>query len=246
MHMYIEQDACIGIIHPDHKQIRYLRSSLLGAGFNKVQAETNSTEAIYFLERTDPDALILADNPIGISTVVISQVREFNDRLPIIVIGSVDDEDYVSKILDKGADDYLIKSEFQPRKKELPARVMSLLRRANLYGNTVQEPRVIRNGELTIDFAGHLVTKDGNEIYLTKTEYKLLATLARNVGRTLTHQDIVTRCLGSEWVTDDNHTLRVYVNRLRGKLEDSGMDSRFVVTKPGIGYSMPRLTNQAQ
>ena len=239
--MYIEhRDVCIGIVDSDHRSIRSMQSALLGAGYNKVLNETNGIKVINFLERTDPAVLIFADEPIGSLIGAIPQIREFNDQLPIIAIGLINHEDYVAEILDKGADDYLTKSKAQSHKLELPARVMSLLRRVSVSRKWSEQTREVQNGNLKIDFAEHAVFKDDCEVDLSPTEYRLLAELARNVGRTVTHQDILTRCWGIGYEESSAQLVRVFIHRLRGKLDGDGKD--VIVTKSGFGYSMPRLT----
>ena len=99
---------------------------------------------------------------------------------------------------------------------------------------------MLRNGDLVIDYGQHLVTLGGREVPLTPTEYRLLACLGQNLGRTLTQEDILLRVWGNGY-QDEAHLLRVNIARLRGKLAEDAENPRYVLTKPGIGYTMPRL-----
>jgi two-component system KDP operon response regulator KdpE len=103
---------------------------------------------------------------------------------------------------------------------------------------------VMQNGELTIDYAQHRVTLGDREIMLTSTEYRLLACLAQNVGKTLTQDAILLRVWGVGY-EQEAHLLRVNVARLRAKLGESANVTRFVVTRPGVGYMMPLIGDAA-
>jgi two-component system, OmpR family, KDP operon response regulator KdpE len=94
---------------------------------------------------------------------------------------------------------------------------------------------IIHSGPLSIDLANHLVTRDGNDVKLTATEFKLLAYLASNAGRVLTHQSILSQVWGP---ADADHTeyLRVYLRQLRKKIEADPEHPQILVTEPGIGY----------
>jgi|SRR3989344_4421687 len=241
MLMYIEQkDACIGIVDWDNRQVRTLRSSLKIAGFSKIHTGANPNFTIDFLEEYDPDLLVLADGPFGQpSEQVIPEARQFNAKLSVIYIGESDDEDRIVRVLKHGADDYLIKGQFGKRL-EFPARAKALLRRAN-HRIGIESPSEIKNGDLTINFPEHLITKGEDEIDLTPTEYRIISELARNVGRTLTHSEILTRCWGSEFGKDETHLVAVNICRLRAKLDDN-TEGRYILTQQGVGYKMQRLT----
>ena len=105
-----------------------------------------------------------------------------------------------------------------------------------------REPRpqqpLFRAGPLTIDFEQRRVTLQGEEVALSRMEYRLLEYLARNAGRVLVADALLANVWGAEY-TGDYGSLHLYINRLRRKLGESGRNARLILTKPGIGYMMP-------
>ncbi len=115
---------------------------------------------------------------------------------------------------------------------ELLARIRVALRRR---GGT--EAPALTIGDLTIDFVRHVVTRAGEEIHLTRTEYELLRVLATDADRVLTHRLLLERVWGA-YATDNAQQLRVYINYLRRKLEPDPSRPRLIVTEPGVGYRL--------
>jgi len=215
--------------------VRLVRSNLEKTGFRVVTA-TDGPATIELVEAEDPDLLVLDVMMPGMDGVeVLRRLREFT-WLPVIILYGREEETDIVRGLEAGADDYVTKP-FAPR--ELLARIRAVLRRASFAADE-RHPAVLKNGPLTIDYAQHLVTLAGREILLTPTEYRLLACLGQNVGRTLTQEDILLRVWGNGY-QDEAHLLRVNVARLRGKLGEDAESSRYVVTRPGVGYTMPKL-----
>jgi DNA-binding response OmpR family regulator len=228
------KNACIAIADDDPKMIRLVRRNLEQASY-KVATAMDGPGAISIVESEDPDLLVLDIVMPGMDGCeVLRRLREFT-WLPVIILSGKDDEHDIVRGLEAGADDYVTKP-FAP--KELLARIQAVLRRAS-FSAEERHPSVLRNGDLTIDYAQHLVTLDGQEIALTPTEYRLLACLGQNVGRTLTQDDILLRVWGNGY-QDEAHLLRVNVSRLRGKLGEGTNGNRYVMTRPGVGYTMPR------
>jgi DNA-binding response OmpR family regulator len=231
--------SCIGVADDDPKMIRLVRRNLEQAGYRVVTA-SDGLAAIALVEAEEPDLLLLDLMMPGMDGCeVLTRLREFT-WFPVIILSARGDEADIVRGLEAGADDYVPKP-FAP--KELLARVQAVLRRAS-FSSEERQPVVMRNSDLAIDYAQHLVTLTGKEITLTPTEYRLLACLGQNVGRTLTQEDILLRVWGAGY-EEEAHLLRVNVARLRAKLGENANSTRYVVTRPGVGYTMPRYEEPA-
>jgi two-component system, OmpR family, KDP operon response regulator KdpE len=197
-----------------------------------VLVASDGKQALEQIEQHAPD-LVLLDvmMPRMDGFTVCQRVREFSAVPIIIVTARGQDQDKV-RGLDLGADDYLTKPFSVD---ELLARVRAVLRRAQFLPSEHTYAMRTTFGELTIDYAQHLVTMAGREVVLTPIEYSILAYLAQNAGRVVT-QDLL---LGHVWGTEymgESHMLQVNINRLRRKLEPDPMHPRYILTKVGIGY----------
>jgi two-component system KDP operon response regulator KdpE len=217
------------VIDDEPQILRALRTILTEKGFTVVTAargEEGLTQAAAHL----PDLIIL---DLGLPDMdgieVCARLREWTDR-PIIVLSVRDAEREKVAALDKGADDYLTKPFGI---EELLARVRVALRRSSRANHA--QNNIIKVGPLQIDLAWHKITKGDEELKLTATEYNLLAYLAANRGRVLTHQSILEHVWGP---ADADHTeyLRVYMRQLRKKLEADPEHPQIIVTEPGVGY----------
>jgi two-component system KDP operon response regulator KdpE len=166
---------------------------------------------------------------------VARRLRDFSIA-PILMLTAKDAEEDKVAGLDAGADDYLTKP-FGAQ--ELLARVNALLRRAKQYTKEAATP-AISSGPLTVDFGQHQAFMEGQPVNLTPTEYKILACLARSMGRVVTQDDLLTKVWGPEY-RDEAHLLRVNIARLRQKVEKDPGQPSFVITRPGIGYSLAKL-----
>jgi two-component system KDP operon response regulator KdpE len=217
------------VIDDEIQILRALRTILTEKQF-KVTTASRGEEGLTLAAANPPDIVIL---DLGLPDLdgieVCARLREWT-QCPIIVLSVRDGERDKVAALDKGADDYLTKPFGI---EELLARVRVALRHSvRTQGNKTS---IIKAGPLTIDLAWHLVTRDGEEAKLTATEYKLLAYLAANAGRVLTHQTILANVWGP---ADSDHIeyLRVYMRQLRKKLEVDPEHPQFILTEPGIGY----------
>ncbi|MDP9367785.1 MAG: winged helix-turn-helix domain-containing protein, partial [Chloroflexota bacterium] len=159
---------------------------------------------------------------------VLREVRLWS-RLPIVVLSARDREGDKVAALDLGADDYLTKPFGMG---ELLARLRAVLRRLP----PMDEP-FLATGDVTIDLARRLVTRRGEAVHLTPTEYDLLRVLAANAGKVLTHRQLLERVWGPH-VAANSPQLRVYVNYLRRKLEDDPARPKLLLTEPGVGYRL--------
>jgi two-component system KDP operon response regulator KdpE len=199
-------------------------------GFEVLEA-TNGLDALAVWERERPDLLILdVMMPRLDGLEVCRRVRE-RATVPIIVLTALDAEGDRVAALDLGADDYLSKPFAV---EELLARVRAVLRRS---GWTAQPPGpgVLRYGPLEIDLAAHGVSRDGGTVHLTPTEFALLEQLVIHPNKVLTHRALLQRVWGSEY-HDEAEYLRVYIGRLRRKLERDPANPRYLLTEPGVGY----------
>jgi len=196
----------------------------------EIVAASDGEEALAMLER-EQIALVLLD--VGLPDMsgfeVLQQIRLFSD-VPVIMLTVHDDE--LSKVrgLELGADDYVTKPFSHL---ELLARVRAVLRRAQTLPLVHEEPFV--SGDLSVDFARREVARRGQPVPLTTTEYRLLYHLVRNAGQVLTHEILLARVWGREY-TDEINYLKVYISRLRAKLEDDPRNPQQILTEHGVGY----------
>jgi two-component system, OmpR family, KDP operon response regulator KdpE len=215
------------LVCDDEPQIlRALKVILREAGFEALGTET-AREALDAAAVRAPDAAIVdLVLPDGDGVEVCAQLRSWSE-MPILVLSAVGEEDQKVRALEAGADDYVTKP-FGPQ--ELVARLRAAMRRAP---GAAEEPVLDLDG-LRVDLAGRSVSRDGDEIHLTPTEFKLLATLARNRGRLMTHRALLTEVWGPAWA-QDTATLRTHVANLRRKIELADGE-RLIRTDPGVGY----------
>jgi two-component system, OmpR family, KDP operon response regulator KdpE len=163
---------------------------------------------------------------------VCAEIRRGSDT-PILVVSARDSEAEKVHLLDLGADDYIVKPFGNA---ELVARVQALLRRAARNGPLSQTP-FLRSESVTVDIAQRKVTRDGSVVRLTPIEWSLLEALARDPGRTLTHQQLFDRVWNREFGNPQQY-LRVYMTHLRRKIEPEPTVPRWIVTEPGVGYRL--------
>jgi DNA-binding response OmpR family regulator len=168
---------------------------------------------------------------------VCEEIREFSD-VPIMMItvkGTLED---VVRGLDMGADDYVAKP-FDVN--VLVARVKAVLSRTRSLPKLQRPPLVL--GQLQIDLSSRSVSLGDREIQLTHTEYRILCLLARNAGRMITKEYMLTEVWGPEYHGDD-HVLQVTIARLRKKIGDYQRNSRYIATRTGIGYMLRKPEEQ--
>ena len=217
------------VIDDEPQILRALRTILTEKQF-KVTTASRGEEGLTLAAAQEPDLIIL---DLGLPDMdgveVCRRLREWT-QTPIIILSVRDSERDKVAALDRGADDYLTKPFGI---EELLARVRVGLRHSARTQGT--QTKIVKAGHLIIDLAWHSVKRGEEEIKLTGTEYKLLAYLAANHGRVLTHQSILSHVWGP---ADADHTeyLRVYMRQLRKKLETDPERPQHILTEPGIGY----------
>ncbi|MDQ2902168.1 MAG: response regulator transcription factor [Ktedonobacteraceae bacterium] len=217
----------------DPQLLRLVTRNLQLEGY-EVIAVSDGQQALEQIEQHSPD-LVLLDvmMPKMDGFAVCQRVREFSAVPVIIVTARGQDQDKV-RGLDLGADDYLTKPFSVD---ELLARVRAVLRRTQF---TAQESaQALRTtsiiGELTVDYAQHMVLMKDREIPLTPTEYRIISYLVQNAGRVVTQDLLLEHVWGIEYV-GESHMLQVNINRLRRKIEDDPTHPRYLLTKVGVGY----------
>lgn len=217
------------LVVDDEPQIRRaLDIALRGHGYDVTLAE-QSAAALVHLGSNPPDLVILdlmLPDLDGLS--LLRELRGWS-TIPVIVLSARGEEATKIEALDLGADDYLTKPFGIG---ELLARVRALLRRGKDAA-----PSLAEIGEIGVDLANHRVTRNGNEVHLTPTEFDLLAVLVRNQGKLMTHRQLLQHVWGS-YATENVQQLRVYINYLRTKLERDPHAPSLIITEPGVGYRL--------
>ncbi|HEY8475580.1 MAG TPA: response regulator [Chloroflexota bacterium] len=216
------------VVDDEPQILRSLRTSLCSRGYDVVTAR-HAEEALDALSRDPFDVVILdLGLPDADGLNVCRQVREWS-QVPIIVLSVRDSERDKVTALDLGADDYLTKPFGI---EELLARIRAALRRAS---NGAQPPAVFVAGHLTVDFAARVVTRQGEEVHLTPTEYELLKYLILNAGKVVTHRNLLQAVWGPAY-SEETSYLRVFIAQLRRKIEPDPARPQYIVTEPGVGY----------
>jgi DNA-binding response OmpR family regulator len=223
------------VVDDEPRYVRLMEANLASEGYHVLKA-SNGQEAVEVVDKHHPD-LVLLDvmMPILSGFEACERIREFSN-VPVIMVTAKGDEQDRVKGLDVGADDYIVKPYSAT---ELLARVRAVLRRAQLSGGTFQQSTFI-HGNLRIDFARAEVFVDDVTVFLSATEYRLLLQFAQNLGRVLTSEELLENVWGYEY-RDDKEILWVSISRLRQKLETNPKDPEHIVTRAGLGYTMPRL-----
>ena len=217
------------VIDDEPHILRALRT-ILSAHHYQVTTAKNGEEGLAFAAAEKPDMIILDLGLPDIDGVTVcARLREWT-HIPIIILSVRDGEREKVKALDNGADDYLVKPFGID---ELLARIRVALR--HLAKSQGFNQNVIVSGDIAIDLTRHIVTKEGNEIKLTATEYKLLTYLANHADRVLTHLNILNHVWGPEYL-DNVEYLRVFISQLRKKLESDPKHPKYLISESGIGY----------
>ena len=221
------------VVDDEIRVLRMMQRTLELEGYRVLQA-SNGEAALEVFDQETPD-LVLLDimMPSMDGYTTCRRIREFS-QVPIIVVTAKVADDEKVEGLDAGADDYVTKPFSS---KELAARVRAALRRVK-YSDEHPEP-VFSSQDLVIDFARHRVMLNGQELTLTATEYNLLSYLARNADRVVIPDQILENVWGAGYISE-NHLLQVNIARLRQKLQDDAKSPKYILTRPGIGYMMPK------
>jgi two-component system KDP operon response regulator KdpE len=208
---------------------------LLDNGY-EVSTANDGLEALRLCFSDQPDLVLLdVSMPVMDGWQTCSRLREVSDVPIIMLTGHSTSEDDVTRGIDYGADDYLMKPVGN---KALASKVRAVLRRAELP--PPQESRTTYSDDyLTVDLAERQVITDGKPVKLTPTEFRLFALLLRNSGHVLTHKQLLEDVWGWEF-TDDVDYVRIYIMHLRRKIESDPSHPKYIVTEAGVGYCFRR------
>ncbi|HLX69060.1 MAG TPA: response regulator transcription factor [Verrucomicrobiae bacterium] len=213
----------------DEPQIQRLLTIMLESQGYRVTAANSGKDGLAATAQRRHDLIVL---DLGLPDVsglsVLKQIREWT-QTPVIILTVQDAEAEKIEALDSGADDYVTKPF---NSGELLARLRAALRRADK--GKVEEP-VLQFGNLTINLAARRVTRNGEPVKLTATEYALLKLFVQHAGKVLTHRHLLREVWGPDQENETQY-LRVYVQRLRDKLEADPESPAFFLTEPGVGY----------
>lgn len=230
------QRARIAVVESDTRIARYLRANLEEQHYH-VQVLHAGTQFLRQFDLEEPDLVLLATTLPDMQGIeLLQRLREFS-RVPVMMLCEEDDEDTRVHLLDLGADD-LVNKPFGI--KELLARLRVLLRRQHTRNENEPVASIFTSGDLVLDFAQHQVFLKGSPIQLSRTEYKLLSTLAQNAGRVLTHELLLERVWGAEYNREVDF-IWVYISRLRRKIEADSRHPRYILTVPDVGYKLTKL-----
>lgn len=212
--------------------------SLKKEGFNVYHAINLKTAREMLNDDID---IILLDLmlPDGDGYELLTEIRQAKNEIPVIFMTACDEESNVVLGLDLGADDYVTK----PVKiRELVSRINAVLRRKGVLNKVKEDRQVIKSESIEIDMGGHIVKKNGEDLYLTLSEYKLLLLLIENAPNVLTREMMLEKLWDCEGNFIDANAISVYIKRLREKVEDNSKNPQFIITVRGVGYKwLPKV-----
>ncbi len=218
------------IVDDDPAIRKFIRANLEARSY-QVFLAADGEEGIKIIEAELPDLVLLDIMMPGVDGLeVCRRIRTWSE-IPIIILSAREGEMDKVKCLDCGADDYLTKPFSLA---ELLARIKAVLRRTHDNAENVIQSRYCQ-GDLEVDLGQNRVILEGQDITLTKTEFKILSYLVVNAGRVITANQILSRVWGEDYI-GDNHLVQVFIARLRKRLKDTSKEAKYIETRSGIGY----------
>jgi two-component system KDP operon response regulator KdpE len=219
------------IVDDDPSLRRVVRTTLAAKGYEVSEAR-NGTEALDQIRAARYDLALLDINMPEMTGVEVCEEIRKTSEMPIIMLTVRNTESDKVEALDAGADDYITKP-FGAR--ELLARIRAALRRA---GTTLEHGvQRLRLGEVEIDSASRQVRARNEDVRLTSKEFDLLLYFANHPNKTLTHRELLQAIWGPDY-GDEQEYLRVFINRLRKKIERSPKNPKYLITEPWVGYRL--------
>ena len=215
------------VVDDEPQIVRALTTNLRARGYDVVAATTGE-EALRLAADHRPDVVVLDLGLPGIDGIEVVRGLRGWTSVPILILSVRDGEADKVAALDAGADDYVTKPFGM---NELLARLRAAMRRA---APPTEEP-VVETEDLRIDLAHRTVHVGDRQVRLTPTEWHLVEVLARNRDKLVTHRDLLHEVWGPQYNVETNY-LRVYMARIRAKLEPDPTSARYFVTDPGVGY----------
>lgn len=216
------------VVDDEPRIVKQARDYLEHAGFQVISAGDGNS-ALAHARQSRPDLVVLDLNLPGMDGLDVCRALRRESDVPIIMLTARVEETDRLIGLELGADDYVTKP-FSPR--ELVARVRVILRR--VQGGTRQSG-LLRAADLEIDLQGHRVSRDGEAIQLSRTEFNLLAVLAQHPGQTFSRAQLVERLHNVAYEGLDR-SIDAHIKNLRRKLEPNPAEPRYVLTVYGVGY----------
>ena len=220
------------VVEDDPNIVDLIRSNLAVRGFDTV-VSADGARALQLLDTEEPDIVLLDLMLPEADGFELCRLMRERSGVGIIVVSARGGERDKVTALNMGADDYMTKP-FSIE--ELLARITATLRRTRPQAPSDMVPQLIVIGELRIDLAKEEVFRQGDRVHLTPTEFALLRELVTNRGKLLTHAQLLRRVWGHGYETETEY-VRVYVRRLRAKLEDDG-GPPLILTQPRAGYRL--------
>ena len=223
-------------VDDDPNALRYVRDTLAAAGYAPV-VTGDPSESLRLLEDHRPRLVLLDLMLPGTDGIELMKDMLALAEAPVIFLSAYGQEEHISRALDNGAVDYVVKP-FSPT--ELLARIRAALRR-----HEESDPSASYNsGNLAIDYAQRRVTLAGIPVPLVGLEYRLLVELSANAGRVLTYDQLLRRVWGGK--SSDIRPMRTVVSKLRRKLGEDGKNPVFIFTEPRVGFWMPKGDDEAE
>ncbi|MBV8399177.1 MAG: response regulator transcription factor [Acetobacteraceae bacterium] len=230
--------ARVVVVDDEPNLVKFVSQNLRARGYDVADAN-NGLDGVERVKEYKPDLVILDINMPGMDGLeACGYIRQISDAAIIMLTASGNEGDKI-RALDIGADDYLTKPFGIG---ELMARVRAVLRRVSAAQTRATRQDAVKVKELSIDFARRHVMLHGDEVKLTPIEFALIEQLATHPDVVLRHRELISAVWGAEY-RDETEYLRVYIGRLRRKLEDDPANPQYIVTEPGVGYRFA-LTEQ--